>query len=178
VLAETGLPPEALLLEVTETVLMEKVDEAVALLRKLKALGVRIAVDDFGTGYSSLSYLARFPVDVLKIDRSFVERLTKQDDADELVRMIIGLGRALNLRIVAEGVETGGQLEALREMGCDVAQGFLFMRPVPDWCIDELLDLGPRSSAHQETLVPLQAAPVEGLAALPALQALPAAPTL
>jgi sensor c-di-GMP phosphodiesterase-like protein len=92
--------------------------------------------------------------------------------------MIIGLGRALNLRIVAEGVETGGQLEALREMGCDVAQGFLFMRPVPDWCIDELLDLGPRSSAHQETLVPLQAAPVEGLAALPALQALPAVPTL
>jgi diguanylate cyclase (GGDEF)-like protein/PAS domain S-box-containing protein len=175
VLAETGLPPEALLLEVTETVLMEKVDEAVALLRKLKALGVRIAVDDFGTGYSSLSYLARFPVDVLKIDRSFVERLTKQDDADELVRMIIGLGRALNLRIVAEGVETGGQLEALREMGCDVAQGFLFMRPVPDWCIDELLDLGPRSSAQQEALVPLQAASVEGLVALPAL---PAVPTL
>ncbi|MDQ1633900.1 MAG: hypothetical protein QOJ32_709 [Frankiaceae bacterium] len=139
VLAETGLPAHALLLEVTETVLMERVDEAVALLRELKALGVRIAVDDFGTGYSSLSYLARFPVDVLKIDRSFVERLGKEDDANELVRMIIGLGRALSLRIVAEGVETGGQLEALRGMGCDVAQGFLFMRPVPDWCIDELL---------------------------------------
>ncbi|HSP36946.1 MAG TPA: EAL domain-containing protein [Frankiaceae bacterium] len=149
VLAETGLPAEALLLEVTETVLMERVDEAVALLRELKALGVRIAVDDFGTGYSSLSYLARFPVDFLKIDRSFIERLGKERDADELVRMIVGLGQALNLKIVAEGVETGGQLEALRAMRCDIAQGFLFMRPVPDWCIDELLHLPPGALERQ-----------------------------
>jgi EAL domain-containing protein (putative c-di-GMP-specific phosphodiesterase class I) len=154
VLAETGLPPASLLLEVTETVLMEKVDDAVALLRELKALGVRIAVDDFGTGYSSLSYLARFPVDVLKVDRSFVERLGKQDDANELVRMIVGLGKALSLRIVAEGVETGAQLEALKGMGCDVAQGFLFMRPVPDWCIDELIGLGPQAPGPHEQLVP------------------------
>jgi diguanylate cyclase (GGDEF)-like protein/PAS domain S-box-containing protein len=150
VLAETGLPAEALLLEVTETVLMERVDEAVALLRELKELGVRLAVDDFGTGYSSLSYLARFPVDVLKIDRSFVERLGKQEDANELVRMIIGLGRALSLRIVAEGVETAGQLNVLRSMGCDIAQGFLFMRPVPDWCIDELLHLEPEALVRQQ----------------------------
>jgi diguanylate cyclase (GGDEF)-like protein len=168
VLAETGLPASSLLLEVTETVLMERVDEAVALLRELRKLGVRLAVDDFGTGYSSLSYLARFPVDVLKIDRSFVERLGKQDDADELVRMIIGLGRALNLRIVAEGVETAGQLDALRSMGCDVAQGFLFMRPVPDWCIDELLHLPPEALARQQVIaapfpvtVPAQAGPAE-----------------
>jgi diguanylate cyclase (GGDEF)-like protein/PAS domain S-box-containing protein len=168
VLADTGLPPEALLLEVTETVLMEKVDEAVAVLRQLKALGVQIAVDDFGTGYSSLSYLARFPVDVLKIDRSFVERLGKQEDADELVRMIIGLGRALNLRIVAEGVETGGQLEALRGMGCDLAQGFLFMRPVPDWCIDEILHIGPHAPHQPGVLVPAQAGSPEVPAPEPA----------
>jgi diguanylate cyclase (GGDEF)-like protein/PAS domain S-box-containing protein len=160
ILAETGLPPEALLLEVTETVLMERVDEAVAHLRKLKALGVRIAVDDFGTGYSSLSYLARFPVDVLKIDRSFIEQLTKREEAHELVRMIVGLGRALSLVVVAEGVETGGQLEALREMGCDVAQGFLFMRPVPDWCIDELLHLEPDALVRQGIQVPRQVGPV------------------
>jgi diguanylate cyclase (GGDEF)-like protein/PAS domain S-box-containing protein len=159
VLAETGLPPQALLLEVTESVLMERVDEAVAVLRELKALGVRIAVDDFGTGYSSLSYLARFPVDILKIDRSFIEHLTKKDDAKELVRMIIGLGRALNLQTVAEGVETGGQLEALREMGCDIAQGFLFMRPVPDWCIDELLHIEPEALLRQGVRIPPQPQP-------------------
>jgi EAL domain-containing protein (putative c-di-GMP-specific phosphodiesterase class I) len=159
VLAETGLPASSLLLEVTETVLMERVDEAVALLRQLKALGIRIAVDDFGTGYSSLSYLARFPVDVLKIDRSFVEQLGKQEEADELARMVVGLGRALNLRIIAEGVETGPQLEALREMGCHVAQGFLFMRPVPDWCIDELLHLEPDVLARQGVVVPRQTGP-------------------
>jgi EAL domain-containing protein (putative c-di-GMP-specific phosphodiesterase class I) len=129
---------------------------------------VQIAVDDFGTGYSSLSYLARFPVDVLKIDRSFVERLGKQEDADELVRMIIGLGRALNLRIVAEGVETGGQLEALRGMGCDLAQGFLFMRPVPDWCIDEILHIGPHAPHQPGVLVPAQAGSPEVPAPEPA----------
>jgi hypothetical protein len=83
-----------------------------------------------------------------------VERLGKQDDANELVRMIVGLGKALSLRIVAEGVETGAQLEALRGMGCDVAQGFLFMRPVPDWCIDELIGLGPNAPVQGEPILP------------------------
>ena len=108
---------------------MEDIDTTTHTLFRLKDMGVRISIDDFGTGYSSLSYLKRFPIDELKIDRSFVAGLN--DDADNLaiVRTIIALGKALKLDVVAEGVETEAQLEFLRAMGCDRAQGFLLGRP-------------------------------------------------
>jgi EAL domain-containing protein (putative c-di-GMP-specific phosphodiesterase class I) len=110
---------------------MEDLDTTTHTLFRLKDMGVRISIDDFGTGYSSLSYLKRFPIDELKIDRSFVAGLN--DDADNLaiVRTIIALGKALKLDVVAEGVETEAQLEFLRAMGCDRAQGFLLGRPAP-----------------------------------------------
>jgi EAL domain-containing protein (putative c-di-GMP-specific phosphodiesterase class I) len=102
-------------------------------------MGVRVAVDDFGTGYSSLSYLSRFPVDILKIDRSFVQRLGEEGGQDELVRTIVRLGESLRLETVAEGVETANQRAALEEMGCVFGQGYLFARPMPADEIDALL---------------------------------------
>ena len=131
VLAETGMPADQLCLEMTESVLMTDTEENLAQLLRLKALGLTLAIDDFGTGYSSLAYLRRFPVDTLKIDRSFVERLSEQTDDTALASTIIQLGRSLGMSTVAEGIEEYGQLVALREMGCDFAQGFYFSRPVP-----------------------------------------------
>jgi diguanylate cyclase (GGDEF)-like protein/PAS domain S-box-containing protein len=130
VLAETGMPAHQLILEMTESVLMTDTEENLAELVRLKALGVKLAIDDFGTGYSSLAYLRRFPVDKLKIDRSFVERLGEKAD-DALANTIVQLGHSLGMTTVAEGIEEYGQLAALRAMGCDFAQGFYFSRPVP-----------------------------------------------
>jgi diguanylate cyclase (GGDEF)-like protein/PAS domain S-box-containing protein len=131
VLAETGMPAGQLCLEMTESVLMTDTEENLAQLVRLKALGVTLAIDDFGTGYSSLAYLRRFPVDTLKIDRSFVERLGEQTDDTALANTIVQLGQSLGMSTVAEGIEEYGQLAALREMGCDYAQGYYFSRPVP-----------------------------------------------
>jgi EAL domain-containing protein (putative c-di-GMP-specific phosphodiesterase class I) len=131
VLAETGMPASQLCLEMTESVLMTDTEENLAALVRLKALGVTLAIDDFGTGYSSLAYLRRFPVDTLKIDRSFVERLGEQTDDAALASTIVQLGQSLGMSTVAEGIEEYGQLAALREMGCTYAQGFYFSRPVP-----------------------------------------------
>ncbi|MEZ0493709.1 putative bifunctional diguanylate cyclase/phosphodiesterase [Kineococcus sp. TBRC 1896] len=125
-----GLHGTALTVEVTETVLVSEGATAVEVLQALRGLGVEVAVDDFGTGYSSLSYLRRLPVDVLKIDRSFVSALGQGQDTS-LVRTIVDLAAALNLRAVAEGVETAAEADALREMGCPVGQGYLFARPLP-----------------------------------------------
>jgi diguanylate cyclase (GGDEF)-like protein/PAS domain S-box-containing protein len=130
-LDESGLDPTALCLEITETALMADVATSVDVLSKLRDLGIVVAVDDFGTGYSSLSYLKRFPVDVLKIDRSFVEALGDDDDATAITHAILSLGQALGLCVVAEGVETRRQLAVLRELGCERAQGFLFSPAVP-----------------------------------------------
>ena len=138
-LAAGGVPGEALTLEVTESVLMERPDEVVGLLDELKQLGVRIAVDDFGTGYSSLAYLARFPVDILKIDRSFVVDVTEAGDQSELARTIVHLGRSLGLKTVAEGIETVEQQLHLQELGCPFGQGFLFARPMPADEVDTFL---------------------------------------
>jgi EAL domain-containing protein (putative c-di-GMP-specific phosphodiesterase class I) len=129
-LAEEGLPPECLLLEITETALVHDTPATVARLAALRALGVRLAVDDFGTGYSSLGYLQRFPVDVLKIDRVFVDGLQRGGSDAALARTVVALGGSLGLRTVAEGVETAEQAAALRAMGCTYAQGFLFARPL------------------------------------------------
>jgi len=129
VLAETGLPPDRLKLEVTETTLMQDADAQVNILRKLRDIGVGVAIDDFGTGYSSLSYLQRFPIDSLKIDRSFVAH-DYADNSWEIVRMIIALARDKRVLAVAEGVEAAGQHSRLCEMGCDLAQGYLYAQPL------------------------------------------------
>jgi diguanylate cyclase (GGDEF)-like protein/PAS domain S-box-containing protein len=131
VLAETGMPAGQLCLEVTESVLMTDTEDNLAQLIRLKALGVHLAIDDFGTGYSSLAYLRRFPVDILKIDRSFVERLGADDDDAALVRTIVQLGQSLGMVTVAEGVEADEQRTALQRIGCDLAQGYYFARPLP-----------------------------------------------
>ncbi|HEX9970297.1 MAG TPA: EAL domain-containing protein, partial [Acidimicrobiales bacterium] len=125
------LPPSSLVIEITETMLMEDTDAASRALVALKALGVQLALDDFGTGYSSLSYLDRFPVDFLKIDKSFVQAMADGEMAHpQLVEAIIGLGSMLGLKVTAEGIELPGQLDKLRTMGCAYGQGYFFARPV------------------------------------------------
>ncbi len=131
ILARTGVPPEHLTLEITESALMKDAPSALAVLRALKDLGVLLAIDDFGTGYSSLTYLQRFPLDILKVDRSFVEELGVSRQGEEIVSAVINLAHALGLEVVAEGVETTEQLEVLRSFECDLAQGFLFSEPRP-----------------------------------------------
>jgi diguanylate cyclase len=117
--------------EVTESMIMQNLDSTVNTLRSLRSRGVAIAIDDFGTGHSSLHYLRRLPIDVLKIDRSFIRNLDKADSEDRLITsMIVSLGRALKLRIVAEGVEQPQQLQWLREIGCNEVQGYLVSRPM------------------------------------------------
>jgi predicted signal transduction protein with EAL and GGDEF domain len=137
-LLETGLAPERLELEVTEGVLVQDFARALQILRGLKALGVRIAMDDFGTGYSSLSYLQAFPFDTIKIDKSFTSKLVSDSSADEIVRAVIGLGRGLNIPIVAEGVETEEQRAFLEEAQCQNLQGFLIGKAGP---IEEYFEL-------------------------------------
>ena len=131
ILEETSLPPACLELELTESILMREVNEAMQILASLKNLGLSIAVDDFGTGYSSLNYLKQFPIDVLKIDRTFVDGLPEGEQDAQIARAIIAMAHSLNLAVIAEGVETHEQLEFLREHGCDEVQGYLFGRPMP-----------------------------------------------
>ncbi len=130
-LAASLLAPERLHLEVTESVLMDDVESSEAILRSLKELGINVAVDDFGTGYSSLSYLRRFPVDSLKVDRSFVDGLGSEPEDTAIVAAIVNLAHTLGLHSVGEGVETAEQFEQLRELGCDMAQGYFLARPMP-----------------------------------------------
>lgn len=132
VLAETGVPPEALKLEVTESTLMAHSDEVNLIVQRLRAVGVKLYIDDFGTGYSSLSYLRRFQVDAVKIDQSFVSSMYTSPESTELVRTIIAMAQTLRLDVVAEGVETQAQLEQLRAFGCVYAQGYLFAQPLPE----------------------------------------------
>ena len=134
-LAESGLPPTCLELEMTESVLFEHTEENIAQLTRLKELGVRLAIDDFGTGYSSLAYLHRFSVDVLKIDRTFIAQLTETGDT-ELVRSILQIGRSLHMVTIAEGIETDEQSELVAQMGCELGQGYLFARPLPASDVD------------------------------------------
>ncbi|WP_431015616.1 sensor domain-containing protein [Bradyrhizobium pachyrhizi] len=131
ILLETGLTPDRLELEITEGVLIEDFDRGLSLLRRLKALGVRISMDDFGSGYSSLSYLQAFPFDKIKIDRAFVINLGRNPQSAAIVRAVIDLGHGLEMSIVAEGVETEAQLGFLAEEGCDAVQGYLIGRPAP-----------------------------------------------
>jgi diguanylate cyclase (GGDEF)-like protein/PAS domain S-box-containing protein len=138
VLESTGMDPEALCVEITETVLMEDIEAGVAAVKALKALGVRVSIDDFGTGYSTLGYLRQFPVDDVKIDRTFVERLGTEPEDAAIVAAVVSLGHALGVTVTGEGVETEVQLEILRDLGVDAAQGYLFAPPQPP------ADLTPR----------------------------------
>ncbi len=139
VLHETALAPEQLVLEITETVIMQNAETTLARLRELKRLGVGLAIDDFGTGYSSLSYLQRFPVDIVKIDRVFVEGLLHGEEGVALIRTILALAEMLKLRTIAEGVEDAGQAKQLLALGCDAGQGYLFGRPLEAMELEGLL---------------------------------------
>ncbi len=145
-LRDSGLPAAELTLEITETVLMRKPDTTAALLAELKTLGVRIAVDDFGTGYSSLAYLRQFPVDSLKIDRTFITAIASSSEAHALTHTLIQLGKALGLQTLAEGVEERSQVRELQLEGCDLAQGFLFARPLAPDALERFLEQAPSAS--------------------------------
>ena len=137
-MAETGLEPKRLELEITETVLLQRSHDNIRTLQELSALGVSIALDDFGTGYSSLSYLRLFRFDMIKIDRSFVSEMVQTEASAAIVCAVANLGRSLDIITVAEGVETEEQLALLRAAGCTQAQGYLLGRPIPaaDLCFD------------------------------------------
>ncbi len=129
-LEQTGIEPRQIKLEITESVVMENIEAAIEMLEQLHALGIQLSIDDFGTGYSSLSYLHRLPIDTLKIDRSFVNRMEESSENAEIVRTIVALGRNLRMSITAEGIETAEQLNQLRALDCDSGQGYLFSKPV------------------------------------------------
>ena len=142
-LSSSRLPAHRLELEITETVMLQDTETTLSMLRQLRALGVRIAMDDFGTGYSSLSYLRKFPFDKIKIDQSFIRDLPEGHDAVAIVKAVTGLGTSLGMSITAEGVETEGQLEKLRQEGCTEVQGFLFSPARPASEVPHLLSTVP-----------------------------------
>ena len=146
VLKETGLPAEFLELEVTETFVMDNADQAVDILSRLRDLGVSIAIDDFGTGHSSLATLKRLPADTLKIDREFVRDIPQDANDMAIARAILAMGRQLNLKTIAEGVETPAQRAFLSREGCDYFQGFLFARPLPADAVESLWRSTPHTS--------------------------------
>jgi diguanylate cyclase (GGDEF)-like protein/PAS domain S-box-containing protein len=147
-LNESGLSAEYLEIELTESLVMADVENAIGILRELKSIGVKLSIDDFGTGYSSLSYLKRFPIDVLKIDRSFVNDITIDPDDAAIVTSIISLAHSLRLKVIAEGVETIEQLTYLRKHECDQIQGYFFSRPIPAEALGRMLKEGKRLQAE------------------------------
>ena len=147
-LQETGVDPSCVSLEITETIAMADADRSAVVLSQLKTLGVLLDIDDFGIGYSSLSRLQGFPVDALKIDRSFISRIDSDAETAEIVRIIILLAHGLHLKVVAEGVETQAQADFLRDIGCELAQGYLYSRPVPAETIGQLLSSVTSASAN------------------------------
>jgi EAL domain-containing protein (putative c-di-GMP-specific phosphodiesterase class I) len=139
VLSQTGMSPEFLELEITESMIMHNVDRAARLLEAIKSLGIKLAIDDFGTGYSSLSQLKRFPIDTLKIDRSFVRDIPENSEDMAITEAIISLGKTLGVSVIAEGVESTNQLAFLEKRACDSMQGYLFSKPcTPDALINVL----------------------------------------
>jgi diguanylate cyclase (GGDEF)-like protein/PAS domain S-box-containing protein len=149
ILKDTGLDPRLLELELTESVLMKRPESTASVLQALRAKGVQVAVDDFGTGYSSLSYLQKFSIDALKIDQSFVRRITTAPAETTIVTAVISMARSLKLRVVAEGVETVKELEFLQAHQCDEAQGYYFSRPVPPEQFAKLLETGISETLHR-----------------------------
>ncbi|MEJ7622865.1 MAG: bifunctional diguanylate cyclase/phosphodiesterase [Pyrinomonadaceae bacterium] len=140
VISATGIDPSSLKLELTESAVMENAETAIFMLKQIKETGVQISIDDFGTGYSSLSYLHRFPIDLLKVDRSFVSAMEENTENGEIVRTVIALAKALNLKVVAEGIESIHQFHQLRVLGCEYGQGYLFSKPLPVADIERLLE--------------------------------------
>lgn len=138
-LEKSGLEARYLELELTESLIMQDVEAAIAMMRQLQALGIHLSIDDFGTGYSSLAALKKFPVTRLKIDKSFINDLAVSENDRAVASAVISLGQKLNLRVIAEGVETEEQVAFLRENNCDEMQGYHFSRPVPPEKIEELL---------------------------------------
>ena len=163
ILKDTNLDPRWLELELTESSIMKDPEEAIEKLHELKLMGISVAIDDFGTGYSSLNYLKRFPIDTLKIDKTFVSDVCKDPHDTAIVRAIINLGHALDLTVVAEGVETKEQLQYLSALECDVVQGFLFSKALSTKAFEELLieqrrvtsgDVSPTVPLSVDSLVP------------------------
>jgi EAL domain-containing protein (putative c-di-GMP-specific phosphodiesterase class I) len=150
ILQEYDVSPRLMELELTESAVMQDVEASVAVLKEFKRRGIRISIDDFGTGYSSLSFLKRFPIDSLKIDRSFIFNLTSSIDDSAIVTAIIAMAHSLNLNIIAEGVETAGQLTFLSERGCHEMQGYLFSKPVAAGEMAKLM-LSDQKGAEEET---------------------------
>jgi EAL domain-containing protein (putative c-di-GMP-specific phosphodiesterase class I) len=145
VLREVGFHPNDLMLEITESVMMDDLDRSIQRLGQLRAIGVRLAVDDFGTGYSSLNYIRRLPIDVLKVDKSFVDGISDGGEESALTAAIIDLAGILHLRPVAEGIERAEQLEQLRALDCELGQGYYFTAPLP---VDEVEHLLEARSTH------------------------------
>ncbi len=156
VISETGVNPSSLKLELTESAVMDNAEVAIMMLKQIKETGVRISIDDFGTGYSSLSYLHRFPIDLLKIDRSFVGAMEENTENGEIVRTVIALAKALNLRVVAEGIESIHQFHQLRILGCEYGQGYLFSKPLPVPEIERLL----ADNNRWQNILPQNGAPI------------------
>ena len=152
-LEQSGVAPSRVVLEITEGSLANETDRVIEVLEELRALGVRIAIDDFGTGYASLSHLQRLPVDILKVNKSFVAALSDEDKSRDLLKAIMGVGRALSLAVIAEGIEAQSQMNTLHEMGCEMAQGFLVGRPTPAELAESLFaaDMPPTRVAMAES---------------------------
>ena len=141
ILAETGLDGSCLKLEITESMLMEDVQETIKTFLQIKAVNIQLSIDDFGTGYSSLSYLNRFPVSTLKIDRSFVNQMNFDEQKFEVVRLITTLAHTLGMNVIAEGVETAEQFAQLRALGCEFGQGYFFSKPLNCASVEAMLPL-------------------------------------
>ena len=156
VIAESGIDPASLKLELTESAVMDNAETAILMLKQIKETGVQISIDDFGTGYSSLSYLHRFPIDLLKVDRSFVSAMEENTENGEIVRTVIALAKALNLKVVAEGIESIHQFHQLKILGCEYGQGYLFSKPLPVADIERLLE----DNHRWQKILPVTSMPV------------------
>lgn len=156
ILTETGMNPACLKLELTESAVMENAESVIQMMKQIRELGIQLSIDDFGTGYSSLSYLHRFPINTLKVDRSFVNSMEDGSENGEIVRTVIALAKTLRLSVIAEGIETIHQLHQLRILGCEYGQGYLFSRPVPVDEAERLID----DASRFENIIPHQMFPV------------------
>ena len=139
VLRDSGIPPKNLEIEITESIMIESVDRALLCIKELKNMGMKIAIDDFGTGYSSLSYLNKFPANLLKIDKSFIDDMNSSKSSKEYVAAIISIGHIMGFDVISEGVEEDDQLDTLREIGCDFIQGYIWGKPLMPDAAEELV---------------------------------------
>ena len=139
VLEMCDFPADHLEIEITESIMIDSVDKALECIRRVKDMGMKIAIDDFGTGYSSLSYLNKFPADLLKVDKSFIDKMNTNESSKQYVAMIISIGHIMNLDVISEGVESPDQIETLKDIGCDYIQGFIWGKPVSSEEAEEIV---------------------------------------